>query len=80
MREIVFNVLPRSDGRLRARSEHPPLAIEAGSFEELQHEAREALIQQLGASHVAYRVRIQRPSSRIRPLHRSLPPGRLNRT
>ncbi len=67
MREIVFHVLADRPGHLEARAERPPIAIAAPSFEELQHEAREALIQHFGPAHGAYRVRLQRhPSAPIR--------------
>ena len=46
--------------------------IEAGSLEELQHEAREALIQRFGPAHVTYRVRMRRAANQIQPLQRSL--------
>ncbi len=64
MREVVFHVLADCPGHLAARAERPPITIAAPSFEELQHEAREALIQHFGPAHAAYRVRL--------PLHRSL--------
>lgn len=35
-------------------------ALTAISLEELQHEAREALIEHLGPAHRAYRVRVRR--------------------
>ena len=70
MRVIVFQVQEHSGRKLQASAEHPPLTIEASTFEELQHEAREALIEALGPAHVAYRVRIRRPANRIQPLHR----------
>jgi hypothetical protein len=37
-----------------------PIRITAPSLEELQHEAREALIEHLGSAHGAYRVRVRR--------------------
>jgi hypothetical protein len=73
MREIVFHLQEHSGTRLRASAEHPLLTIEAGTLEELQHEAREALIDHFGPAHVAYRVRIRRPSNQIHPLHRPQP-------
>jgi hypothetical protein len=33
--------------------------VKADSREELEHEAREALIQRFGAAHVAYRIRVR---------------------
>ena len=71
MRDIVFRLQEHSGEWLRASADHPALTIEAATFEELQHEAREALIEHFGPSHVAYRVRIRRPANRIQPLHRS---------
>ena len=64
MREIVFRLQPvGSPGaadHLRATAGSLPITIEAASLEELQHEARDALIQHFGPAHVAYRVRIRR--------------------
>ncbi|MFO8237000.1 MAG: hypothetical protein R6U00_01850 [Prochlorococcaceae cyanobacterium] len=82
MREIVFRVLSDTPGRLDAiaisPASHHPLRITAPSLEELHHEARDALIEHLGAVHGAYRVRIRRcqghPSSAVRPLHRPAAP------
>lgn len=59
MREVVFRVDPAGAGPLRATAEQLPLTIEAPSLEELQHEAREALIEHFGAAHVSIRVRIR---------------------
>lgn len=64
MREIVFRVLHEQPGLLHARADDPPMAITAASREELHHEAREALIQQFGAAHAAWRVRL-RPIVRL---------------
>jgi regulator of sirC expression with transglutaminase-like and TPR domain len=76
MREVVFHVLADCPGHLAARAERPPITIAAPSFEELQHEAREALIQHLGPAHAAYRVRLQRhPSAPITRQRRLLGPG-----
>jgi len=36
------------------------LRIDASSLEELQHEARDALIQHYGPAHVGYRARVRR--------------------
>ncbi len=72
MREIVFRVLPDRPGRLQATAENETIHIEADSLEELQHEAREALIQRLGPSHVAYRVRLKRSAAAAGP--RPCPP------
>lgn len=73
MRDVVFRVLSERPGRLDAKAESLPLQISAPSLEELQHEAREALIDHLGAAHCAYRVRVRRShpaASCIRPLRR----------
>jgi hypothetical protein len=83
MREVVFRVVAERPGQLEARAEAPALHIAAPTLEELQHEAREALIEHFGPAHGAYRVRIlrrqsqqpQRPQqfqrvSGIRPLRR----------
>jgi hypothetical protein len=60
MREVVFRVLAERPGHVEAAAADPVLRIAAPSLEELHHEAREALIQALGAAHCAYRVRIRR--------------------
>jgi hypothetical protein len=73
MREIVFQVQPGAVAPYRAIAEPLRLTIEAGSLEELQHEAREALIQHFGPAHVTYRVRMRRAANHIQPLQRSLP-------
>ena len=73
MREISFRITKEQPGHVEARSLTPPLWVKADSREELEHEAREALIQRFGAAHVAYRVRvrgsgqIQRQSWRLAP-------------
>lgn len=78
MQEIVFQLVVERPGHLEARAEGPDLRIAAASLEELQHEAREALINHFGAAHCAYRVQIRRQHSDrisgIRPLRR--PPAR----
>ena len=61
MREIVFEVLSDEPGRLVAVAHSQHLRIDASSLEELQHEAREALMAHFGPSHVAYRIRLRRP-------------------
>ena len=61
MREIVFEVLSDEPGRLVAVADSQQLRISASSLEELQHEAREALMAHFGPSHVAYRIRLRRP-------------------
>jgi hypothetical protein len=60
MRDVVFQVLTEHQGHLEARATELPLCIAAASLEELQHEAREALINHFGPAHCAYRVRIRR--------------------
>jgi hypothetical protein len=60
MREIVFHVVSEHPGRLEAQAHGLPLRITAASHEELQHEAREALIAHLGPTHGTYRVRLLR--------------------
>jgi hypothetical protein len=59
MREISFRITKEQPGHVEARSLTPPLWVTAESREELEHEAREALIQRFGAAHVAYRVRVR---------------------
>ena len=44
MREIVFRVQAERPGHLEAQAETLPIQISAPTLEELQHEAREALI------------------------------------
>lgn len=74
MREIVFRVLVERPGHLEAQAESLPIRITAPTLEELQHEAREALIEHLGPAHCTVRVRVRRcsgtPLSSIRPLGR----------
>ena len=74
MREIVFRVLAERPGHLEAQAETLPIRITAPTLEELQHEAREALIEHLGPAHGTVRVRVRRgPSpavSMIRPVRR----------
>lgn len=78
MREVLFRVVSERPGHLVAQAEGLPIHISAPSLEELQHEAREALIEQLGEAHCAYRVRVRRcqtPAvSAIRPLRRPTTP------
>jgi hypothetical protein len=63
MREVVFRIQQSEpSGALQATADNQPLTITAPSLEELQHEAREALIAHFGPAHVAYRVRLRRPS------------------
>jgi hypothetical protein len=74
MREVVFRVVTERPGHLEAQADDLPLVINAPTLEELQHEAREALIEHLGQAHCTYRVRCRRsqsqPVSTIRPLRR----------
>jgi hypothetical protein len=78
MREVVFRVLAERPGHLEAQAETLPIHISAPTLEELQHEAREALIAHLGPAHCTVRVRVCRwPSpveSRIRPVRRPVGP------
>jgi len=60
MQEIVFRVLAERPGHLEAQAESLPIQISAPTLEELQHEAREALITHFGRAHCAYRVRVRR--------------------
>ena len=60
MREIVFRVLAERPGHLEAQAESLPIRITAPTLEELQHEAREALIEHMGPAHCAFRVRVRR--------------------
>ena len=60
MREVVFRVLAERPGHLEAQAESLPIRITAPTLEELQHEAREALIEHLGPAHCAFRVRVRR--------------------
>ncbi|MEB3334351.1 MAG: hypothetical protein VKP70_05135 [Cyanobacteriota bacterium] len=74
MREVVFHVVDERPGHLVALATAPALRIAAPTLEELQHEAREALIDHLGSAHGTYRVSIRRQhppgASTIRPLRR----------
>ncbi len=74
MREVVFRVLAERPGHLEAQAESLPIHITAPTLEELQHEAREALIELMGPAHGTVRVRVRRsPSgavSSIRPVRR----------
>ena len=67
MREVVFRLEAERPGHLEARAETLPIHISAPTLEELQHEAREALIVHMGPAHCTVRVRIRRaPSAAIR--------------
>jgi len=74
----VFRVLAERPGHLEAQADTMPIHITAPTLEELQHEAREALIKHFGPAHCAYRVRVlRRPGaavSNIRPIGRSASP------
>ena len=80
MQEVVFRVLAERPGHLKAQAESLPIQISAPTLEELQHEAREALIAHLGPAHCAYRVRVRRRPgaavSHIRSLGRPTAPCR----
>lgn len=60
MREIVFCLEAERPGYLEAQAESLPIHITAPTLEELQHEAREALIQLMGPAHGTVRVRVRR--------------------
>ena len=72
MREVVFRLEAERPGHLEARAEGLPIHISAPTLEELQHEAREALIAHMGPAHGTVRIRVCRgPSaavSSIRPV------------
>ncbi len=74
MREVVFRLLAERPGHLEAQAETLPIRITAPTLEELQHEAREALIEHMGPAHCAFRVRVRRDPgtavSSIRPVGR----------
>jgi len=74
MREVVFRVLSERPGHLEAQAESLPIRINAPTLEELQHEAREALIEHMGPAHCTDRLRVRRDPgaavSSIRPVGR----------
>lgn len=70
MREVVFRILIERPGHLTAQADDPSVRIEAPSLEELQHEAREALIHHFGVAHSTVRVRIRRGTPQARPASR----------
>jgi len=76
MREVVFRLEAERPGHLEARAEGLPIHISAPTLEELQHEAREALIAHMGPAHCTVRIRVRRgPSaviSSIRPVAQTL--------
>lgn len=61
MQDIEFELLRDQPGCLQAVAPRYRLSIQATNLEDLQHEAREALMAHFGPSHVAYRVRLRRP-------------------
>ncbi len=82
MREVVFRLEAERPGHLEARAVGAafsagvtlPIHITAPTLEELQHEAREALIAHMGPAHCTFRVRVRRDPgtavSSIRPVGR----------
>ena len=82
MREVVFRVVAERPGHLEAQAVGAafsagvtlPIRITAPTLEELQHEAREVLIEHLGPAHCTVRVRVRRSPcaavSSIRPVGR----------
>ncbi len=64
MREALFTVCHRPDGTLIAENTTLQLAISASSRDDLQEEARDALIRAVGPAHVTYRVRLQQGEHR----------------
>ncbi|MFM7311664.1 MAG: hypothetical protein ACKO0M_00580 [Cyanobium sp.] len=68
MREILFRVREQRPGHLVACSEDGALLVSAATREELHHEAREAVIGQLGEAHVAFRIRLSQQPRSLRPL------------
>jgi hypothetical protein len=63
MREVVFRLEVERPGHLEAQAETLPIRISAPTLEELQHEAREALIVHMGPAHCTVRVRVRRGPS-----------------
>jgi hypothetical protein len=63
MREVVFRLEAERPGHLEAQAECLPIRITAPTLEELQHEAREALIEHMGSAHGTVRVRVRRPAA-----------------
>ena len=60
MREAVFTVRPRPNGTLIAECDALRLSVSANDHEQLQEEARDALINAVGPAHMSYRVRMRR--------------------
>ena len=71
MREILFRVVEVQPGRLEATSDGRAFLITAPTLEELRLEARELLIENLGAAHVAYRIRLARSRGAANPANQS---------
>lgn len=66
MRKVVFHLEAERPGHLEAQAETLPIRITAPTLEELQHEAREALIEHLGPAHCTVRVKVRRgPSAAV---------------
>jgi hypothetical protein len=59
MREALFTVSSRPDGTLIAECTALRVVVSAMDRDELQEEARDALIRAVGPAHVSYRVRLQ---------------------
>ena len=59
MREALFTVRARPNGSLSAECPALSLAVSGMNREELQEEARDALINSVGPAHISYRVRLQ---------------------
>lgn len=77
MREALFTVSARPDGSLIAECTALRLVISGMNRDELQEEARDALIRSIGPAHVSYRVRFDQaapceghPLQSIQPLRR----------
>ena len=78
MREVVFRVLAEGPGHLEAQAETLPIRITAPTLEELQHQAREALIEHLGPAHCTVRVRVRRgPTAAVSSIRPVVRPGAL---
>ncbi|WP_072061538.1 hypothetical protein [Synechococcus sp. GFB01] len=60
MREVIFQVCRDEPGLLEATTANSTVVITAASLEELRHEARDALIKQIGPGHIAFRVVVRR--------------------
>ena len=88
MREVVFRLEAERPGHLEARAVGAafsagvtlPIHITAPTLEELQHEAREALIAHMGPAHCTVRVRVRRgPSAAVSSIRPVVRPGTLCR-